>query len=382
MADSTKDTISPRSPSLASSSTMEDKERLVVEMNELSEDGTSKRSTDLEFRKEEEQEALLSTDDDKKPEPPKTSFRTALLWMMVNTLATIGIVFTNKAIFSDPEFKLCQLSFASFHFVVTFLTLFMFSKPPFSKFTPRRVPFVTMLPICLAMCLNVILPNLSLAFSSVTFYQLARILLTPTVALMNFVLYRATLPRAAVYTLIPVCLGVGLVSYYDSLPAENAEVKTTSPLGIFFAFSGVFASSLYTVWIGSYHRKLEMNSMQLLFNQAPWSAFILLYVIPFVDNFPDVSHVPVSRWLMILLSGVFASVINISQFFIIAQTGAVSSTVVGHLKTCTIVGLGWFVSGRPIGDKSIIGVITAIGGITMYYVVMNKHNKTKAAQVK
>jgi solute carrier family 35, member E3 len=62
----------------------------------------------------------------------------------------------------------------------------------------------------------------------------------------------------------------------------------------------------------------------------------------------------------------FASLINISQFFIIAQTGAVSSTVVGHLKTCTIVALGWIVSGRPMGDKSIIGVAVAIGGITMY----------------
>jgi solute carrier family 35, member E3 len=210
-------------------------------------------------------------------------------------------VFTNKAIFSDPQFKLCQLSFAAFHFLITFLTLFMFSRPPFSKFTPRRVPFRTMLPLCIAMCLNVILPNFSLAFSSVTFYQLARILLTPTVALMNFVLYRATLPRAAVYTLIPVCLGVGLVSYYDSQPADNADVKTTSPLGVIFAFSGVFASSLYTVWIGSYHRKLEMNSMQLLFNQAPWSAFVLLYVIPFVDTFPDFGTTSMNRWLMILL---------------------------------------------------------------------------------
>jgi hypothetical protein len=158
-----------------------------------------------------------------------------------------------------------------------------------------------MLPLCIAMCLNVILPNFSLAFSSVTFYQLARILLTPVVALMNFVLYRATLPRKAVLTLIPVCFGVGLVSYYDSKPANNDDVKTTSVLGIIFAFTGVFASSLYTVWIGSYHRKLEMNSMQLLFNQAPWSAFVLLYVIPFVDRFPDVAHTSASRWVMILM---------------------------------------------------------------------------------
>jgi hypothetical protein len=151
------------------------------------------------------------------------------------------------------------------------------------------------------MCLNVILPNLSLAFSSVTFYQIARILLTPTVALMNFILYKATLPRAAILALIPACAGVGLVSYYDSLPAADAAVKTTSPLGVIFAFMGIFASSLYTVWIASYHRKLEMSSMQLLHNQAPISAFLLLYVIPFVDYFPTWSEVPLPRWILIMI---------------------------------------------------------------------------------
>ena len=213
------------------------------------------------------------------------------------------------------------------------------------------------------MSLNVILPNLSLAFSSVTFYQVARILLTPVVALMNYVLYRATLPRNAIIALVPACLGVGIVSYYDSLPTDDANVKTTSTLGVIFAFTGIFASSLYTVWIASYHRKLQMSSMQLLYNQAPVSAFMLLYVIPFVDTFPVWSEVQLNRWVMILISGLFASLINISQFFIIAQTGPVSSTVVGHVKTCSIVALGWMASGRAIGDKSILGVFIAIGGI-------------------
>jgi solute carrier family 35, member E3 len=49
--------------------------------------------------------------------------------------------------------------------------------------------------------------------------------------------------------------------------------------------------------------------------------------------------------------------------------------VVGHLKTCTIVALGWIVSGRAIGDKSIIGVIVAIVGIIAYSVVMINHKK-------
>ncbi|KAH8594765.1 triose-phosphate transporter family-domain-containing protein [Bisporella sp. PMI_857] len=307
---------------------------------------------------------LLPPTDDEKPQPtPDTSTRTAIIWMVVNTLATIGIVFTNKAIFSDPSLKLAQLTFAAFHFFITWLTLFTLSRPRFAMFVPKRVAIKQIIPLAIAMSLNVILPNLSLAFSTVTFYQVARILLTPVVALMNFVLYKATLPRNAIFALVPACLGVGMVSYYDSLPSADANVKTTSGLGVIFAMTGIFASSLYTVWIASYHKKLQMNSMQLLFNQAPLASFMLLYVIPFVDTFPTWTQVHVSRWIMILMSGFFACIINMSQFFIIAQTGPVSSTVVGHVKTCSIVALGWITSGRAVGDKSVIGVFIAIGGI-------------------
>jgi solute carrier family 35, member E3 len=158
-----------------------------------------------------------------------------------------------------------------------------------------------MLPLALAMCFNVILPNFSLAYSSITFYQIARILLTPMVALINFQFYSATIPRKAAYALFPVCIGVGIVSYYDSLPAADATVKTTSPIGVFFALSGVLASSIYTVWIGSFHKKLGMSSMQLLFNQAPISSFLLLYFIPLVDKFPQWNLVPGNRWLMIIM---------------------------------------------------------------------------------
>lgn len=197
--------------------------------------------------------------------------------------------------------KLAQLTFAAFHFTVTWLTLYTLSRPRFAFFTPKRIAVKDIFPLAISMALNVILPNLSLAFSTVTFYQVARILLTPTVALMNFVLYRSTLPRNAIYALIPACLGVGMVSYYDSLPAADANIQTTSTLGVIFAFSGIFASSLYTVWIASYHKKLQVNSMQLLFSQAPLAAFMLLYVIPFVDTFPVWAEVPVNRWVMILM---------------------------------------------------------------------------------
>lgn len=169
------------------------------------------------------------------------------------------------------------------------------------------------MPLATAMCFNVILPNLSLAYSTVTFYQIARILLTPTVAIMNVVLYRELLPIGAVLSLIPACVGVGMVTYYDSIPTDNEAIKTTSTLGIVCAFTGIFASSLYTVWIAAYHRKLNMNSMQLLYLQAPMACFFLLLFIPLFDQFPGPAYVPSSVNKEMLVIAVCPSFISASS---------------------------------------------------------------------
>jgi hypothetical protein len=52
------------------------------------------------------------------PPAPNAAIRMKfLLWTAINMAFTIGIVFTNKAIFNDPALKLMQTSFASFHFI-------------------------------------------------------------------------------------------------------------------------------------------------------------------------------------------------------------------------------------------------------------------------
>lgn len=62
-------------------------------------------------------------------------------------------------------------------------------------------------------------------------------------------------------------------------------------------------------------------------------------------------------------SGLLACLINLSQFVIIHEAGPVSSTVVGHFKTCSIVAMGWIVSGKSLTDGSLVGILLAIGGI-------------------
>ncbi|KAF1991510.1 NAD(P)-binding protein [Aulographum hederae CBS 113979] len=318
---------------------------------------------------DEEKALLFKESKEPPPSPPRCKgdhlSPRLIFWMLANILATIGIVFTNKLLFSTESLRQGQVSFAAFHFAVTGITLYIISRPIFNVFQAQRAPPIKILPLAAAMCLNVIMPNLSLAHSSVSFYQIARILLTPCVASLNFLISGATIPFNAGLALVPACIGVGVVSYYDSLPVKGTDVQPTSVLGITFALLGVFSSSLYTVFISRYHKTLQMGSMPLLLNQAPLSVLLLAYVIPFTDDVTVWTSVPLPHWLLIGLSGLLACVINLSQFFIVNESGPVSSTVVGHLKSCCIVALGWAMSGRPLADGSVAGIVLALGGIIL-----------------
>jgi len=215
------------------------------------------------------------------------------------------------------------------------------------------------------MCLSVVLQNNSLQYCSVPFYQTVRVLLTPTTAALNFFLYRQGIPWQAATMLVPTCLGVGAMAYFDTKKTASENSQTTT-VGATFALAAVVASSVYTVWVSRYHKKLEISSIQLLHQQSLFGAVLLLFCIPFFDKLPHYSDVAFERWIAILLSGMCAILINVSQFNIIGSAGPVSSTVVGHGKTVCIVVLGWFIGGKAVNDGSLVGIAIAIAGILAY----------------
>jgi solute carrier family 35 protein E3 len=261
------------------------------------------RHNDIELDNQETDELLyekehLDEEGGDTPAPAKKPSK-LLIWIAINIIATTAIVFINKSIFDDPSFRGAQVSFATFHFLVTFATLHTVSSSRFGFFERKRAALRDILPLAGAMCLNVILPNLSLAYSSITFYQTARVLLTPITAFLNYAFYKKTTPRQAVCALFPVCAGVAMVTYFDVRPGTAS--KGTSFYGVVFALSGVLMSGIYTCWIGHYHQKLQMTSLQLLHNQSLIGGMLLIYLIPFVDTLPVFSEVPLHRWLMIIM---------------------------------------------------------------------------------
>jgi solute carrier family 35, member E3 len=168
------------------------------------------------------------------------------------------------------------------------------------------------------MVLSVVLTNASLAFSSIQFYQVARVLISPSVALLEYVVLGKKMGLKAAGWVGCICVGVGVVSYFDTNTATTTTTTTTnvvredntaekqtpsgtSPLGVIFTLLSLIATALYAVMIKQYHEMTDCDSAQLLLNQSPISVLVMLYIIPFSDDITVWTSVPLGTWLIILL---------------------------------------------------------------------------------
>eukprot|EP00118_Oscarella_pearsei_P013736 m.113024 g.113024 ORF g.113024 m.113024 type:complete len:308 (+) comp37446_c0_seq41:3632-4555(+) len=292
------------------------------------------------------------------------------LGLSINLVSSIAIVFVNKWIYVNYSFP--NVSLTCFHFIVTFLGLQVCSW--LGIFRPRRLEIRQVLPLSLTFCGFVVFTNLSLQNNSVGTYQLAKVLTTPCVMFIHMYFYRKSYSTNIKLTIIPIFLGVFLNSYFD--------VKF-NVLGTVYAGIGVLVTSLYQIWVGTKQEELEVNSMQLLYYQAPLSALLLVLVIPFLEPvFGDKGVFQFESWSLPVLitvcaSGILAFSVNLSIFFIIGKTSPVTYNMVGHLKFCITLLGGYLIFEDSLSMNQLLGVFLTLTGIMLYtHFKVTEHQKS------
>ncbi|KAH0536942.1 hypothetical protein FGG08_006207 [Glutinoglossum americanum] len=183
------------------------------------------------------------------PRPSKDQVIT-IFCVFLNTVSTVGLVFLNKIILSDPQLRKMQVSFAMWHFTCTAAVLWIASHRPFDLFQPVRLPVVKMMPLCIFFAGFLILNNLSLTSNSVGFYQLAKIMTTPCVALFSYLLFRKTITLEAAISLVSLCFGVALT---------NHDAAGTNPLGAVIAVAAFTTTAMYQIWISKKIKDFSFN---------------------------------------------------------------------------------------------------------------------------
>lgn len=115
----------------------------------------------------------------------------------------------------------------------------------------------------------------------VGFYQLAKILTTPALVVLDFLLFGKTITWARLAAVLISCVGVALT---------NGASARSNPLGAVIAVAAFIVTALYQIWIGKKIKDLNVTAAQLLVNQSLVSILMLLPLVPLLDTVPDLSE--------------------------------------------------------------------------------------------
>ncbi|KAI8804749.1 triose-phosphate transporter family-domain-containing protein [Cladochytrium replicatum] len=279
-----------------------------------------------------------------------------LIYILLNIVSSVGIVISNKWVIETHNFRFGTL-LTFFHFVMTSVGLELCAR--FGLYQRKRIPWSQVVALSASFCGFVVLTNLSLQYNSIAFYQMAKVLTTPTIVVIQSLYYGVQFSNLIKASLFVTCFGVLVTSVTD--------VKVNF-IGTLCAISGVIVTSLYQIWVGTRQKELGANSMQLLAYQAPLSAFMLLFVIPLIDDMKGLRsyQFTVENITWIFISSFLAFFVNISIFLIIGKTSPVTYNVVGHFKLSTIIILGFVIFGSPVDFKNILGILISCGGVFWY----------------
>jgi len=189
---------------------------------------------------------------------------------LFNILSVTGIVFVNKLVFATG-FKF-PVVLTLFHIIMTALGMRLFRRAGF--FEHAQLDVKTVAPLAIAYNGYVILSNASLAYNSVGFYQISKILNTPCLMLIERIAFGKPSSLPVKLAVLTMSVGIGLATVTDT---------TVTQFGAVIAAASIVCTSVYQIMIGRKQKDLGVGSMQLLHEKAPVAAGILTLAVPFLE---------------------------------------------------------------------------------------------------
>ena len=276
--------------------------------------------------------------------------------IVANILSVVGIVICNKYITEVDGYNfMVFLSFLHFMFTMIGCRVMM----ALNVFSYAPAPFTGVLPVAIGSLLSVAFMNLNLSHNSVGFYQLSKLACIPFTLAVQYVAYNQSVSKSVQLTLIPITFGVGYATVYD------VDVRF---LGLVFATCAVVATSMAQIFTNTYQKSLDCNALQLLHHTAPLISVGMLIMCPFFDDVTALTNFNYSFGCVsrILISCILALGVNISNYLVLGKTSPLTYQVLGHLKTITILFLGFTVFNKPIDMRNVMGITIAMVGVIAY----------------
>ncbi|RVX14882.1 Nucleotide-sugar uncharacterized transporter 2 [Vitis vinifera] len=279
--------------------------------------------------------------------------------MTFNFMVAVGIILANKLVlgkigFNFPIFLTLIHYFTAWIFMAIFKGLALLPVSPPSKTTP----FSSLFFLGAVMALSTGLANTSLKFNSVGFYQMAKISVTPTIVLAEFILLKKTVSFKKVLALSVVSIGVAIATVAD---------LEFNMFGACIAILWIIPSAINKILWSNLQQQSNWTALALMWKTTPVTIFFLLALMPWLDPPGALSFVwDVSNASTILISALLGFLLQWSGALALGATSATSHVVLGQFKTCVILLGGYILFKSDPGFVSICGAVAALCGMSVY----------------
>ncbi|KAF2288929.1 hypothetical protein GH714_000806 [Hevea brasiliensis] len=202
------------------------------------------------------------------------------------------------------------------------------------------------------------LANASLKHNSIGFYQMAKIAVTPTIVLAEFVLFRKFISFKKVLSLVIVSVGVAIATVTD---------LQFNFFGACIAIAWIIPSAINKILWSNLQQQANWTALALMWKTTPVTILFLLALMPWLDP----PGALLFQWNLHSSSAIFTSallgfLLQWSGALALGATSATSHVVLGQFKTCVILLGGYLLFNSDPGFVSIGGVIIALCGMSAY----------------
>jgi len=290
-----------------------------------------------------------------------------ILYSLFNIGTVVCIVVVNKTVFQVAGFQFPTL-LVGIHCGITHIGLRVAAL--LGAFERRKFPKRALIVLALSFIGYNVASLANLALNTVGFYQISKIMATPTTMALESVWLGKKFPRDMRYAVGVMCVGVGLATVTD--------VQATWIGGLIAIVAAMGAAQSY-IFIGKTQHDLGASSNQLLVAYTPYCFVFLMLLSPLDTLLPKknpniadnamiwiMERMTFTKSLLVIFSGCIGLLVSLSTFLLIKETSPLTYNIVGHAKTICILVSGVVFFEDKITSKKFIGIVVALSGMIWY----------------
>ncbi|CAN6221597.1 unnamed protein product [Urochloa humidicola] len=286
-----------------------------------------------------------------------------------NFVIAVGIIMANKMVMGTVGFNFpVALSLIHYLFAMVLMAvlkaLYLLPVAPPSKSTP----FSSLFALGAVMSFSTGLANISLKHNSVGFYQMAKIAVTPTIVVAEFVLFKKKVSLQKVITLVVVSFGVAVATVTD---------LEFNFFGACVALAWIIPSAVNKILWSNLQQSGNWTALALMWKTTPITIFFFIILMPLLDPPGLLSF----NWdfknsSAIIISALFGFLLQWSGALALGATSALAHVVLGQFKTIVIMLSGYLVFNSDPGFTSLCGAVIALIGMSVYTYLGMKESAT------